>query len=187
MKKRTGKKGAGPKGVSVVDPNGQSAMMFDLSVGVWDDEEERDSLAVSLSEDRGATWRWSRHLENTKGGRFGYPSVVQSKDGSIHATYSFNLHTVRHALFNGACISILALGEVACTATGEGYDQSLPTLTINYLYSRVLYGTRVSLAIGVSVAMVVAPSVGGVVGSEVSTVLLGCWLVGEVRQLIRCD
>ena len=69
-----------------------------------DDEEERDSLAVSLSEDRGATWRWSRHLENTKGGRFDYPSVVQSKDGSIHATYSFNLQTVKHVHFNEAWV-----------------------------------------------------------------------------------
>lgn len=65
-----------------------------------DQEKERDSLAVSLSEDRGATWKWTRHLEQTKGGRFDYPSVIQGKDGTVHATYSYNLRTLKHVQFN---------------------------------------------------------------------------------------
>ena len=32
-----------------------------------DEEDERDSLAVSLSDDRGKTWRWTRHLRSAKG------------------------------------------------------------------------------------------------------------------------
>lgn len=69
-----------------------------------DSEKERDTLAVSLSTDRGATWKWTRHLERTKGGRFDYPSVIQSKDGSLHATYSFDTKTIKHARFNEAWI-----------------------------------------------------------------------------------
>ncbi len=69
-----------------------------------DQEKERDSLAVSLSEDRGATWPWTRHLETTKGERFDYPSVVQGKDGTIHVTYSYNLKTIKYAQFNEAWI-----------------------------------------------------------------------------------
>jgi predicted neuraminidase len=69
-----------------------------------DKEDERDSLAVSLSDDRGKSWRWTRHIENAKGGRYDYPSVVQSKDGSIHATYSLNAKAIKHARFDEAWI-----------------------------------------------------------------------------------
>jgi predicted neuraminidase len=73
---------------------------------VYNDKEEgpRDKLAVSLSTDRGETWQWTRHLENTPGGRFDYPSIVQAKDGSLHATYSYNLKTIKHVRFNEAWI-----------------------------------------------------------------------------------
>ncbi|MCC6694840.1 MAG: exo-alpha-sialidase [Candidatus Hydrogenedentes bacterium] len=69
---------------------------------VYNDIEEgsRDQLAVSISEDRGQTWRWTRHLENTPDQRFDYPSIVQAKDGTLHATYSYNLETIKHVHFN---------------------------------------------------------------------------------------
>ncbi len=69
---------------------------------VYNDKESspRDRLAVSLSTDGGATWRWTRHLENTPGQRFDYPSLVQARDGSLHATYSYNLKTIKHVMFN---------------------------------------------------------------------------------------
>ncbi|NUN95184.1 MAG: exo-alpha-sialidase [Candidatus Omnitrophica bacterium] len=71
-------------------------------VMIYNDKEEgpRDRLAVSISEDRGKTWKWTRHLENTPGGRFDYPSIIQAKDGSLHATYSYNLETIKHVRFN---------------------------------------------------------------------------------------
>ena len=73
---------------------------------IYNDKEEspRDRLAVSISTDRGATWQWTRHLENIPGGRFDYPSIVQAKDGTIHATYSYNLKTIKHAHFNEAWV-----------------------------------------------------------------------------------
>jgi len=39
-------------------------------------------------------------LEQVPGGRFDYPSLIQAKDGTLHATYSFNLKTIMHAHFN---------------------------------------------------------------------------------------
>jgi predicted neuraminidase len=65
-----------------------------------DTEQERERLAVSISTDNGVTWRWTRHLENTPKGRFDYPSIIQARDGSLHATYSYNLKTIKHAHFN---------------------------------------------------------------------------------------
>jgi len=69
---------------------------------IYNDKEEspRDRLAVSISTDRGKTWEWTRHIENTPGGRFDYPSIVQAKDGTLHATYSYNLDTIKHVHFN---------------------------------------------------------------------------------------
>ncbi len=77
----------------------------DLAI-IYNDKESspRDRLAVSISSDEGQTWRWTRHLENTPGQRFDYPSIVQGRDGSLHATYSYNLKTIKHVTFNEAWV-----------------------------------------------------------------------------------
>lgn len=69
---------------------------------VYNDKEEepRDRLAISISEDLGETWRWTRHIEDTPGKRFDYPSIIQSKDGSLHVSYSYNLKTIKHVHFD---------------------------------------------------------------------------------------
>ena len=56
-----------------------------------DTEDGRHQLAVSLSEDEGASYRWTRHLEKRPKGKgsFHYPSIIQSEDGMLHATYSY--------------------------------------------------------------------------------------------------
>jgi predicted neuraminidase len=65
-----------------------------------DSEKERDRLAVSVSEDRGASWTHTRHLENSPGQRFDYPSILQGKDGTFHATYSYNTKAIKYVHFN---------------------------------------------------------------------------------------
>ncbi len=69
---------------------------------VYNDKEEspRDRLAISISEDFGESWEWTRHIEDIPGQRFDYPSIVQSKDGSLHVSYSYNLKTIKHVRFN---------------------------------------------------------------------------------------
>jgi len=56
-----------------------------------DTEDGRHQLAVSISEDEGASYRWTRHLEKRPKGKgsFHYPSIIQSEDGMLHATYSY--------------------------------------------------------------------------------------------------
>jgi predicted neuraminidase len=73
---------------------------------IYNDKESspRDCLAVSISSDEGRTWTWTRHLENTPGQRFDYPSIVQGRDGLLHATYSYNLKTIKHVTFNEAWV-----------------------------------------------------------------------------------
>jgi predicted neuraminidase len=83
-------------------PNpGSGAEVLALSNGHWvliynDLERGRYSLAVSLSEDEGRTWPWTRHLERDPAstdeqrlGQYHYPSIIQAADGTLHATYSY--------------------------------------------------------------------------------------------------
>ena len=78
-------------------PNpGAGLELANLADGDWvciynDTERGRHSLAVSISDDEGATWRWTRHLEQDEPdqGRFHYPSIVQGRDGALHASYSY--------------------------------------------------------------------------------------------------
>lgn len=78
--------------------NGHLLMIYN------DREDARDRLAVSISTDGGQTWKWTRHLEDTSGGRFDYPSIIQAKDNTLHATYSYNLNTIKHVRFSEAWI-----------------------------------------------------------------------------------
>jgi predicted neuraminidase len=65
-----------------------------LQSGKWlmiynDTTDGRNSLAVSLSEDEGRTWKWTRHLEHHESGSYHYPAVIQGKDGMVHFVYSY--------------------------------------------------------------------------------------------------
>ncbi len=102
-----------------------------LKDGLWllinnDLEDERYSLGVSLSDDEGKTWKWTRHLERDTeadikagAGSYHYPSVIQARDGTLHVSYSFHQkrsetqldpngkpanESIKHAHFNEAWI-----------------------------------------------------------------------------------
>ncbi|MBI4874811.1 MAG: exo-alpha-sialidase [Acidobacteria bacterium] len=104
-------------------PNPGSGMeAISLRDGTWamafnDLEKGRHSLAVALSDDEGATWKWKRHLEldtrETNPGSFHYPSIIQARDGTLHVSYSYFLNhlpagaarkTIKHARFDAAWI-----------------------------------------------------------------------------------
>src|SRR4051794_30062013 len=83
-----------------------------LANGHWllvynDTTHGRNSLLVSISTDEGTTWKWSRHLEKESSGSFHYPSVIQARDGNIHAVYSYFVKggkSMKHAVFNEAWV-----------------------------------------------------------------------------------
>jgi predicted neuraminidase len=91
-------------------PNpGSSVDAISLADGSWilvynDLEQGRNRLAVSLSEDEGETWKWTKYLENKNPGEggFAYPTVIQGKNGIIHVSYSHHIKedkTIQHASF----------------------------------------------------------------------------------------
>jgi predicted neuraminidase len=110
-------------------PNpGSGAEITSLRNGHWvlisnDTERGRYSLAVQISDDEGRTWKWKRHLEFDKpgpeAGSYHYPSIIQAKDGTLHASYSYHLarkslpkdvdgdpsgKSIKHAHFNEAWV-----------------------------------------------------------------------------------
>ena len=91
--------GAGIDGVRLA--NGHWLLVYN------DTTNERNRLAVSISDDEGKTWKWTRHLEDQKDGSYHYPAVIQGRDGTIHAVYSYFVDggkSMKHAAFNEAWV-----------------------------------------------------------------------------------
>ena len=89
--------GAGVEAIAL--NNGEWALIYN------DLEKGRHSLALSVSDDEGATWKWTRHVERQGVGQgsFHYPSLMQSRDGLIHVSYTHGTSagsTIEHARFN---------------------------------------------------------------------------------------
>jgi predicted neuraminidase len=90
--------GAGIEAIRVAD--GHWALIYN------DTTRGRHSLALSLSDDEGVSWKWTRHLERAEpnGPSFHYPSILQTTDGSLLATYTCGGtpagSTIRSARFN---------------------------------------------------------------------------------------
>lgn len=102
----------GPVGACDLPNPGSGLDGLRLANGHWlliynDTTSGRNSLAVSLSEDEGKSWKWTRHLEKEKTGSYHYPSIVQARDGTIHAVYSYFVaggKSMKHAAFNEAWV-----------------------------------------------------------------------------------
>jgi predicted neuraminidase len=85
-----------------------------LANGHWllvynDTLQGRNQLAVSISDDEGRSWRWTRHLEQHAAGSYHYPAVIQGRDGTIHAVYSYFVadgKSMKHAAFNEAWVQV---------------------------------------------------------------------------------
>jgi predicted neuraminidase len=102
-------------------PNpGSSLEVIALRDGSWlmvlnDTENGRARLAAWLSTDEGRTWPHRRAIEDTPGGSYSYPSVIQTADGLIHVSYSHvepapaeggkRREAIKHATFDAAWVS----------------------------------------------------------------------------------
>ena len=57
----------------------------------------RNILNVAVSRD-GENWKDVYNLENENDGEFSYPAVIQSNDGLVHITYTFNRQNIKHVV-----------------------------------------------------------------------------------------
>ncbi|OVE79867.1 hypothetical protein BVY01_01335, partial [bacterium I07] len=92
-------------------PNpGSSVEAVVLEDGRWimalnDTEDGRHQMAVIMSDDEGRTWPWKRYVGKSpqRDRSYSYPSIIQSKDGTIHLTYSYKENrkaSIKHARFD---------------------------------------------------------------------------------------
>lgn len=60
---------------------------------------DRNILNMAISED-GINWKAAALLENDKDedGEYSYPAVIQTKDGEIHITYTWNRTLIKHVV-----------------------------------------------------------------------------------------
>lgn len=86
-------------------PNTASVEVLALQDGKWafignDEDDGRYRLSLYLSDDEGKTWKWKMSVENdkTKKGRFSYPSMIQTPDGLLHITYSYQPEEGKEAI-----------------------------------------------------------------------------------------
>lgn len=79
-------------------PNPSSSLeVIALADGRWamifnDSDTGRHILSLALSDDEGESWKWKRALEEAAPGEgsYSYPSLLQTPDGMLHASYTFN-------------------------------------------------------------------------------------------------
>lgn len=78
-------------------PNTASIELLVLQDGKWaflgnDIDDGRYQLSLRISDDEGKTWKSKIFIENDaeKKGGFSYPSLIQTKDGLLHMTYSYH-------------------------------------------------------------------------------------------------
>ncbi len=102
----------GPVGATELPNPGSGLDAVRLANGRWllvynDTTAGRANLAVSLSDDEGRSWKWTRHLERHDSGSYHYPAVVQGRGETIHAVYSYFVKdgkSMKHAAFNEAWV-----------------------------------------------------------------------------------
>ena len=103
----------------VLNNPGSGLELMRMKNGDWvciynDQPSGRHTLAVSMSDDEGKTWKWTRYLEKREPGQgaFHYPSIIEGSDGYLHATYSYSIEkphggeqkgkSIRYAKFDRA-------------------------------------------------------------------------------------
>ncbi|MBN1341976.1 MAG: exo-alpha-sialidase [Phycisphaerae bacterium] len=104
----------GPVFSSPLPNEGSSVEVIKLASGHWaliynDTKKGRHKLALSLSDDEGKTWKWTRHIERVPFGKgsFSYPSILQDADGMMHATYTYSIpegKSIKYVRFNEAWV-----------------------------------------------------------------------------------
>lgn len=86
-------------------PNTASVELLTLRDGKWaflgnDVDDGRYQLTLRISDDEGKTWKWKAYIENdlTKKEGYSYPSMIQTKDGLLHITYSYHPEKLKKSI-----------------------------------------------------------------------------------------
>jgi len=72
-----------------------------LALAFNDSYDKRTPLNLALSTDEGRTWPHQKAVE-TRPGAFAYPWLIQTRDGLLHLTFSYNYQTIKHVVCDEA-------------------------------------------------------------------------------------
>jgi predicted neuraminidase len=102
-----GRTWSSPQPVGLPNPDsGLDALLLNdrrLLLAFNDSTSGRENLRLAISSDEGATWtRVTTIAEETPGGEFSYPFLLQSRGGEIHLVYTWKRTAIRHVVFNAA-------------------------------------------------------------------------------------
>jgi len=97
---------AGTDAVTLTD--GRQVLVYNHSIREGDRKDpatypkKRQTLNVALSPD-GQTWHPIMTLEDDiRGTEYSYPAVIQTTDGNVHVTYTWNRKTIKHVVLDPA-------------------------------------------------------------------------------------
>lgn len=82
---------------AVTTKNGLQVLIYNPAVMGADWSAGRNELRVAVSED-GENWTDVYELEKQSKGEFSYPAVIQTKDGLLHVTYTYNRENIKHVV-----------------------------------------------------------------------------------------
>jgi predicted neuraminidase len=68
-----------------------------LALAFNDSYDQRTPLNLAISTDEGRTWPHQKTIEHEPGA-FAYPWLIQTSDGLLHLTYSYNYQTIKHVM-----------------------------------------------------------------------------------------
>lgn len=80
--------------------DGCLAMVYNPRRAGHDWWEGRDRLDVALSRDDGQTWTRVATLEDVPGREFSYPAAIQTRDGRVHVSYTYERTRIRHVVLD---------------------------------------------------------------------------------------
>ncbi|PPL00031.1 sialidase family protein [Parapedobacter indicus] len=80
--------------------DGRQLLVYNHSTKRGEEPKDRNILNVALSDD-GNTWKPVMTLENEPiEDGYAYPAVIQSADGMVHITYTYNRRSVKHVVLD---------------------------------------------------------------------------------------
>jgi len=93
---------AGIDGVTLRD--GRQLLVYNHTVRSGPSPRAREMLNVAVSRD-GTAWQAALVLENERG-EFSYPAVIQTADGRVHVTYTWQRRRVKHVVLDPAKLQL---------------------------------------------------------------------------------
>ena len=88
------------KQLPIPDKGIDAVRMRDGTIALVYNHEIMGRLNIAFSKDNGESWSEPFIIENTPGKQFIYPSIIQTGDGKLHITYTWNRERIKHIIID---------------------------------------------------------------------------------------